>query len=60
MCIFWLFFQKHIYFFSKEKKNLNDNIAKNEKRLGAFSAYGENDFSIWMQPASCAVTKPDC
>lgn len=48
MCIFWVVFQKHIYFPSKGKKNLNDNIAKNERSLGAFSAHSENDFSIRM------------
>lgn len=48
MCIFWVVFQKHIYFLSKGKKNLDDNIAKKERSLGAFSAPSENDFAICM------------
>ena len=57
---FWVVFQKHTYFFSKGKKNLNDHIAKNERRLGAFSASSDNDFSICMLHVSCLATKLNC
>lgn len=35
---FQVVFQKHIYFSTKGKKNLNDNIAKTKRSLGVFSA----------------------
>lgn len=60
MFIFLVVFQKHIHFSSKGEKNLNDHIAKNERRLGTFSAYSENDFSICMQRVSRSATKLNC
>lgn len=34
-----------------------DHIAKNKRRLGAFSVYSEDDFSICMPHVSCSATK---
>lgn len=41
----------------RERKILNDHIAKNKRRLGAFSVYSEDDFSICMPHVSCSATK---
>lgn len=42
----------------KGKTNLNENIAKNERKLGAFSVYSGND--ICMQHVSHSAMKLNC
>lgn len=49
--------QKRIYFSSKGKENVNDPVAKNKRRLGAFSASIKNGFSICEPPVSHSATE---